>query len=112
MAGVSSPTVAKGRAEYMMLAEGDHRARSGTVRARGGGRKSVEDTDPELVRMVLQVLVEEPGASSRRIQAVLEGRGRKISHVTVRRLVGQYGGDAVRDRSAGAAVSGPDDQIN
>ncbi len=67
MAGVSAPTVAKGRSEFIRFAEGNTDIGQDTVRSRGGGRKSLEDTDPELVPMVLQVLKEEPQASSRRV---------------------------------------------
>lgn len=96
VAGVSRPTVRKGVAELGQPAEPDR------VRRRGGGRKSVEASDPKILR-ALERLVDphtrgDPMSplrwtckSTRTLAEELSRQGHEVSHWTVARLLHEAG---------------------
>jgi len=98
---MSRPTILKGIAE-LETGRLPLRPESGRIRARGGGRKSVEEADPHLKR-VLARLVEASTAgdpmsyllwthkSTRNLADELERQGYTVSHVTVARCLRELG---------------------
>lgn len=97
LTGMSRPTILKGVAE-LETGRVPTRVETGRVRARGGGRKRVEDTDPHLKRMLAR-LVEASTAgdpmsyllwtnkSTRTLADELARQGYDVSHVTVARCL-------------------------
>lgn len=98
---MSRPTILKGIAE-LETGRLPLRPESGRIRALGGGRKSVEEADPHLKR-VLARLVEASTAgdpmsyllwtnkSTRNLADELERQGYTVSHVTVARCLRELG---------------------
>ena len=98
---MSRPTILKGIAE-LEAGRLPLRPESGRIRALGGGRKSVEEADPHLKR-VLARLVEASTAgdpmsyllwtnkSTRNLADELERQGYTVSHVTVARCLRELG---------------------
>jgi hypothetical protein len=101
LTGMSRPTILKGIAE-LTTARLPARTDPGRVRAAGGGRKRVEQTDPRLQR-VLTRLVEASTAgdpmsyllwtnkSTRTLAEELARQGYPVSHVTVARCLRELG---------------------
>jgi hypothetical protein len=99
-AGVSLPTVSRGLAE--VSAGGTGRAGDGRVRKSGGGRKSLTETDPGLVK-ALEALVDpvtrgDPMSplrwttkSTRHLANALTAGGHPVSHVRVGELLHSLG---------------------
>jgi hypothetical protein len=97
LTGMSRPTIYKGSAEL----EGDAAvpsAESARVRAPGGGRKPVEETDPKLKRELIRLLEENTAGdpmsalkwtakSTRTLAEQLTRRGHPVSWVTVARCL-------------------------
>lgn len=101
LTGMSRPTVLKGIAE-LKAGRLPLRPETGRIRAAGGGRKRVEETDPH-VRRVLARLVEASTAgdpmsyllwtnkSTRALAEELRRQGYEVSHVTVARCLRELG---------------------
>ena len=98
---MSRPTILKGIAE-LETGRLPSRSESGRIRALGGGRKSVEEADPHIKR-VLARLVEASTAgdpmsyllwtnkSTRNLADELARQGYTVSHVTVARCLRELG---------------------
>jgi len=101
LTGMSRPTILKGIAE-LTADRLPPRAEAARIRAAGGGRKRVEQTDPQLKR-VLTRLVEASTAgdpmryllwtnkSTRTLAEELARQGYAVSHVTVARCLRELG---------------------
>ena len=101
LTGMSRVTITEG-VKDLQSTTGLRRASSGRVRSPGGGRKKVEDDDPELLRL-LKGIVEETTAgdpmsplkwtskSTRTIAAELTRSGHSVSSVTVGRCLADMG---------------------
>jgi hypothetical protein len=98
---MSRPTILKGMAE-LEAGRWPGRPENGRIRARGGGRKRLEDADPH-VKRVLARLVEASTAgdpmsyllwtnkSTRHLAEELARQGYTVSHVTVARCLRELG---------------------
>jgi len=94
VSGLSKPTILKGIKELH-----SHRALGGEgtrIRRRGGGRKPIEEHDPEVTKLLEEIMEESTvgdpmsplkwsSKSSYQIQQYLESRGHRISEDTVQR---------------------------
>lgn len=101
LTGMSRPTILKGIAE-LEAGRRPARAEAGRIRAAGGGRKRVDETDPHIKR-VLRRLVEASTAgdpmsyllwtnkSTRTLTEELARHGYEVSHVTVARCLRDLG---------------------
>jgi hypothetical protein len=101
LTGMSRPTILKGVAE-LETGQVPTRAATGHIRAAGGGRKRVDETDPHVTR-VLRRLVEASTAgdpmsyllwtnkSTRTLAEELARQGYEVSHVTVARCLRDLG---------------------
>jgi len=97
LTGISRPTIMKGAAE--LLAKGGLTpVTEGRVRRPGGGRKKVEEVDPELRRELVRIMEETTAGdpmsllkwtskSTRAIAEQLAGLGHAVSSVTVGRCL-------------------------
>jgi len=97
LTGISRPTIMKGAAE--LLAKGGLTpVTEGRVRKPGGGRKKVEEVDPELRRELVRIMEETTAGdpmsllkwtskSTRAIAEQLAGLGHAVSSVTVGRCL-------------------------
>jgi hypothetical protein len=97
LTGISRPTIMKGAAE--LLAKGGlPSVKEGRIRRPGGGRKKVEEVDPELRRELVRIMEETTAGdpmsllkwtskSTRAIAEQLSGLGHPMSSVTVGRCL-------------------------
>jgi len=103
---VSEATISKGHTE-IMSSEHNPKARMspserGRIRAEGGGRKSISESDPEAIEMLLGLLegntLGDPSSlltwttkSTRNLSDEMKSKGKKISHMSVHRILDANG---------------------